>query len=209
MKSACSLALVFVFALPFTGRADLIYDVSRTVGAGTATGFIETDGVIGVLAVSDIVDWNLKLINGSSNLDLTGPLSGNDSLVSNSVLDADLAATSTDLLFNFSAANAGYLLFQDTNPGFGSGAKYYCDAASNQDFVCATGEDLVPVSVFDPSYQTNGTITGNVIIGSIRSVPPVPEPTSVLLMSTALFGVGFVARKRIARGLSAAIRTNS
>lgn len=37
MKNTCVLALVFAFALPFTGRADITYDVSRTVGGGSVT----------------------------------------------------------------------------------------------------------------------------------------------------------------------------
>jgi hypothetical protein len=71
MKRACLQAVVFVFALSFTVRADIDYTVNLTFpatpsappgtnfGPGSLTGTITTDGTIGTLATADIVNWNL------------------------------------------------------------------------------------------------------------------------------------------------------
>ena len=62
---------VAVFAFAFTARADITYTINDTVGAGTVTGTITTDGFLGTLATSDIIDWNLVLTNGfGTTLDL-------------------------------------------------------------------------------------------------------------------------------------------
>src|ERR1700686_4708189 len=56
-----------------------LYNVNDTVGAGSVTGFIQTDGDLGVLAQADITDWHLVLNDGTSTFDLFGPASGNNS----------------------------------------------------------------------------------------------------------------------------------
>jgi hypothetical protein len=190
--------LAYTFALATAAKADITYDISRTIGTASVTGFIETNGNTGTLTNTDIVDWNLALTNGAATLTLTGPLSGNNSVESDSALEGDLTATATDLFFNFGAANDGYLLFQTTGL-FGSGEQYYCDSATNQNSVCAAGEDIVPVSIFDPATYAHTARAGDEIIASVPGAA-VPEPATVVLISTMLLGVGFAARKRIARG---------
>ena len=39
----------------------ITYNVARTIGVGSVTGFIETDGSLGVLSAADFVDWSLLL----------------------------------------------------------------------------------------------------------------------------------------------------
>ena len=186
---------VLVCALAVTGRADIIYDVSRTVGTGTATGFIRTDGNTGSLVTADILDWNLSMTVGVTTFNLTGPLSGSDSGVL--VQGVDLTATATQLLFNFSGADAGYFLLQQT---FFNGSTYYCDAAAAS-FACFQGESVVPGNVFDSAtYQQDGR-TGNIVIGAVRGASSAPEPSTGTLLLTALLAAAFVGRKRIARGL--------
>jgi hypothetical protein len=84
-------------------NADIIYGVDLTIGAGTVTGDIVTDGTIGVLGAGDIVDWNLQLNDGSGSpdaaFDLLGPLSGSNSAIF--FAGADLSATPSQLLFDF------------------------------------------------------------------------------------------------------------
>jgi hypothetical protein len=83
----------------------ITYNVNRTVGLGSITGFIQTDGTTSVpLAAANIVDWKLTETDGSGNtITLTGPNSGSDSEV---LLEGnDLTATATDLYFNFSGSD--------------------------------------------------------------------------------------------------------
>src|SRR5262245_35686059 len=51
-----------------------------SVGAGSVSGTITTDGTSGFLAASNIIDWNIMLNpNPGAPFDLLGPLSGNNS----------------------------------------------------------------------------------------------------------------------------------
>jgi hypothetical protein len=44
------------------------YTVNLSIGAGGVTGFIETDGPIGILFDHDVVDWNLLLKGGTKHI---------------------------------------------------------------------------------------------------------------------------------------------
>lgn len=164
----------------------ITYDVNQTIGLGSVTGTIKTDGTTGVLGVGNIIGWNLELNGVGASLNLTNL---NSSVFLNSI---DVTATALDLFFNFDAVNDGYLLFQVS---FGSGTQYYCDAATLQDFVCAHGASVVPQTIFDPSAQFVPQ-TGNQIIG-VAGSSPVPEPATLSLLGLGLAGLG-VARRRTA-----------
>ncbi len=94
---------------------DITYNVNQTVGAGSVTGTITTDGTIGTLntggAINDasvgsagnIVAVNLVLNDGTN----TAPLSGG--IFSSG--GSDLTASATDLTFNFGASDVGYISF--------------------------------------------------------------------------------------------------
>lgn len=63
--TSCSLMLIGAAgSLQQANAADITYHVNQAVGAGGVTGFIETDGTIGVLDLSDILDWNLVSTDG-------------------------------------------------------------------------------------------------------------------------------------------------
>jgi hypothetical protein len=193
VRTLLSVSLVLL-TLAVTGKADIIYDVSRTVGTGTATGFITTDGNTGTLVAADIKDWNILMTVGATTFDLTGPLSGNDSVLY--FQGADLTATSTNLLFNFSGVDNGVFLLQH---GLFSGLTYYCDAAAAG--VCLQGESVVPGNVFDAATFQNVARSGNIVIGTATGTSSVPEPSTGILLLTSLVAAAFVGRKRIVYGL--------
>ena len=156
-----------------------IYDVNRTIGAGSVTGFIETDGVFGVLTASDFLDWNLLLYDGTSTFDLTGPLSGNNSTVF--VQGADAEEFGSLLLFNFSGIDNGMFLFQQ---GLFSDNHFYCDA-SQPNSPCFAGETVVPISVMN-GYQNDQDLRGIEVIGNEAVAAPEPGTCALLLSSVAL-----------------------
>jgi hypothetical protein len=172
-------AVVTLLATVVCHAGPITYNVNRTIGVGSVTGFIETDGSLGVLTTGNIMDWNLVLYDGVNSFDLTGPLSGNDSQVL--VQGGDVSASTTQLLFDFGGTDNGLFLFQQ---GLFSGNHYYCDAT--QAGACLAGETVVPVSVFT-RYQ-NASRSGVVVIGTV-SGSQVPEPGTSGLM---LVGLGLV-----------------
>jgi len=110
---ALSILVTAVMVSPSLLRADNItYNVDQTVGAGSVTGTITTDGTIGVLNAGGVIDGpvgfagnlvgvNLILSDGTN----TAPLSGGIF----TSLGGDLIASANDLSFDFGAPDGGGL----------------------------------------------------------------------------------------------------
>jgi hypothetical protein len=176
--------------------ANITYTVNETILNGSVTGTITTDGMTGLLTGADIVAWNLLLKGGAASTTLTDMNSvvldyGTNGFFG--VPSNDVTATATDLFFNYSGADAGYLAFQ-TPPAYG-GQMYWCNATHNQGFDCAVGESVVPVLFSDPSSQYDTSRTGNQIIG-VAGTSAVPEPMAWMMMLVGFAGVGAVMRRR-------------
>ena len=206
---ACTRSLAVLF-LVFGGAsvcsANTTYDVNLTIGAATVSGYIVTDGKLGVLnplgLPSDIIDWNL-LLNDPTHyvggfpcsylpctVDLTGPnnTGGINGYQTADVFGADLTATATQLLFNFSGTDGGYIYFETGNygavcfetttdclaPAFGAGESLYID----------------PNHDFDSDYQYT-SLLGTQVIGNVSSAPSVPEPSTFILLGMAITLAGF------------------
>jgi hypothetical protein len=171
-------ALVLVGA--FAGKADIVYNVDRTVGTGTITGTITTDGAIGVLAATDIVSYDLELAAAPNFLNLNGTTGVQ-------VVGSDLTATAATLNFDFSGG-AGFFLIQ---PGPEDGFHYYCDQTISGP--CLDGETVAADSFEDGGL--NGTIAGDVVIGTAHT-SAAPEPTFMMLTGLGLAGLTFAAYRR-------------
>ncbi|HXB69074.1 MAG TPA: hypothetical protein VNY05_12565 [Candidatus Acidoferrales bacterium] len=139
-RSLTMLSLV-LGAASLCSAATITYGVSQTVGPGSLTGFIETDGTIGAIGTSNILDFNLLLNDGTTTV--------NDHR-SNSVFEvigSDLSATTTQLLFNFSGSDFGLVIFE--RGGF-VGANFWCAVTASAGGVCDTapvaGEEVLQVT---------------------------------------------------------------
>ena len=180
--------VIMLFGAVVCNASTVNYTVARTIGAGSVTGFIQTDGTFGVLQAADFTDWNLLLNDGTSTFSLFGPLSGNNSVVYTQ--GNDVSASSTQLLFNFSGTDNGLLLFQQ---GLFSGNHYYCSAT--QTSACfGPGETVTPINVFT-GYQFVDR-SGNVVIGTAGG-STVPEPGTLLMFGLGIAGLAGVLRRRI------------
>lgn len=175
---AASLALLIM-----AGTADAaVYTVNQTIGLGSVTGSLTTNGTIGALSASDFTAWDL-LLTGAGGV--TYSISqANSSVVA---IGGSVTATNDNIFFNYSSGANDYLLFQD---GLFTGMRYWCNASTSSD--CLQGASVVPQSFNSPSAQfeaRRGTI-------AIATVSAVPEPATWALMLAGFAMVGAAVRYR-------------
>lgn len=94
------IAAVLLFGAVSVAQANIIYNLNRVIGAGTVTGFLETDGTIGALNAGNIVNWSVTIF--APNINGGAPTTGTTGSPS---LFFGLSATATDILFDFGSSD--------------------------------------------------------------------------------------------------------
>jgi hypothetical protein len=164
------------------GATAITYNVNQTIGAGGVTGFIETDGTIGVLdtggsaGIANILAWNLLLNDGTTTFDLLGPP---NSVGTNGV---DLSATATQLLFNFSGGS--FLFFETDNTGV------VCFGAQTCGFGPPGTGARLEIGGFDVGPIQFTSLSGTQVIGT-TSTSSIPEPSTLALLGAGIALLGF------------------
>src|SRR5664279_2506533 len=183
---------LLLLAATLASASSITYNVNRTIGSGTVTGFIQTDGTFGTLTLANVTDWSLVLFTPlQGSFSLFGPGSGNNSVVWST--GGDISATATQLLFDFSGSDFGVFAFQQ---GLFSGNHYYCDGTqtAQTNGYCAQGESVAPISVFQSGWQ-NAPRTGNLVIGTAGN-SAVPEPGSLALLGSGILAAAGAFRRK-------------
>jgi hypothetical protein len=179
---------VVALVLGFAGTSmATVYYLDEKIGPGEASGFIQTDGTLGIVGPSNITDWNILINYGSKTFDL---LSSNSQLLDTG---NGLTATATDLLFDFSAPPA-YLQFQ--NPVLNSGINVLCYNGSVGG--CILHQGSVAFGTTGPFLSAPET--GDLVIAS--TTPPVTarEPSTIAVFGIGLLALG-LARQGIGRNI--------
>jgi hypothetical protein len=177
-----------------------VYDLVGTSGI-SVSGTITTDGDTGVLAASDITDWDINqtfdtvhfqsfIDPTNSTVTLTGP---------------GLTATSTQLLFNFSDTTSSKLDFSSNNFFGGSGglSLQFCDAVTaciNQNLASTFSEIVVVVIAPGLGSTSNGVPESGVTEIAAAVAATVPEPSAWAMTLIGFAGVGFVGYRRAKSG---------
>ena len=101
-KTSLLLASAGLLFFTLGAQAGTVYQVERSVGPGSVTGTIETDGTIGTLTPANIISWSFVTDDGSGHEPITISSAGVGGLLG----DAwdYLSATESELLFDFDGA---------------------------------------------------------------------------------------------------------
>jgi hypothetical protein len=194
----CVVAALAIGLLSLSSAANAItYNVDLSIGLGTATGFISTNGTLGDLAIPNITDWSLTLT--ASNL-ADGPTVTIDEAhhATQFISPGFVQATLTQLIFNFADPNSIFILQGAT----AHTADYLCidSSASNCSAINGAGVhigfnlDPNPVTVDDAQYSS--TISGPAGNQLFATGLQTRLPAALPLFATGLAGLGWLARRR-------------
>ena len=141
-------------------QAQTVFQVNRTVGSGTITGTIETDGTLGSLSDANIVSWSFEAFDGTDTVSISsvnGFLQGR--------AWGYLSATDAELLFDFDGVSADPNL-NEKFISFHGGDTFSFDYNLLGNFVGQV-EQLIHQFETSGEHRTESVRTGVVVIGAV------------------------------------------
>ena len=187
--------VVLVLSAATVNAAVITYDVNRTIADGTVTGFIQTDGTLGLLTeAAQILDWSFTLT--APNLNDGNPVvielladDPTQTPTGTTILNGlAVTATETQLLYDFDlpVTETHHLLF------VGNSGYFWCLETRN----CSDAPNLtehigrrlvVGTETFQFMPQTGRVPFATAVI---------PVPAAIWLFGTGLIGlIGFASRR--------------
>ena len=165
---------------PYTG-----FPLGSTPQTDSLTGSITTDGTIGTLAATDVVCWNINLIDDLHSLNDYNLTPGDSTLY----LEGNaLSATATDLSFDFGATGEFFIYSNST--GLDTGFHYFCFSVGRGD--CWAGETIAPYLSL-----TDGVLLANpsslIATAGSQAVPESPS-MPMLFLCLAVLGAAFALK---------------
>ncbi len=189
-------------AASLCSAATITYNVNLTVGTASVSGDITTDGTIGVIngdnLPSNILNWNLVLTSSSNSTLCSGKPCTFDLIGPNGIVGSfgeqldinhgvDLSATTTQLLFNFSGTDGGYIFFETG----ASAAVCFETTTDCLSSAFGAGESLYVGGVFSGDYELT-SLSGTQVIGTATgSGSGTPEPSTLVLLGAGIMLLGF------------------
>jgi hypothetical protein len=191
-----TLALLAAFLLPLPLAANNItYNVDLTIGTGTVTGFIQTDGAQGFLGYFDVVSWNLEMTSPAGSYDIYGLSSGhqpsNSQLIESGYGNGGaLIGTPTELEFSFTGQASEVSFSPGAYPGPADAVNFFEEGGGGPG---GAGEYFVFAGVPEQSTRLSGTQ----VIGAVPTPEGGPSFAFLLMSGASLCGAAlFRFRKR-------------
>ncbi|WP_137176614.1 hypothetical protein [Roseomonas sp. AR75] len=177
MRPPATLAMLALLgAAP--AAADMVYDVSLTVGKASATGTITTDGTIGTLATPNILDYAVEIADPSNIFSFTP---ANSQAV---VLGGAFSATTAGLFFDHAGNNSAFYIID------GPAENAICLEAVGVG--CTFGGPSKLILFAEAGYMVSAS--GVTRVATAPGIVSAPAPASVAVLLVGLAGLG-VARR--------------
>ncbi len=170
---------VIALILSTSVKAAIVYDINRTIETGTVTGFIETDGTLGVLTSANITNWVLTLSSPTETTEINFANQNQTYLAG-----AGTVATATQLAFDFNTSSGWFLLQGPTG--------FWCLEIAGCS-VRGYGETMQLVGNTHTEYFHDGSATGLIMFAEVAAVP---VPAAVWLFGSGLISLIGVARRK-------------